>query len=70
MTLREVFEHYGITQQDLVTRLSLKRQYAWMLWHGERRLGHRLGKRVSDEFGVPLEVLLYPESVNDLPPKA
>jgi antitoxin component HigA of HigAB toxin-antitoxin module len=70
MTLREVFEHYGITQQDLVIHLSLKRQYAWLLWHGGRRLGHRLGKRVSDEFGIPLEVLLYPEGVNDLPPKA
>jgi hypothetical protein len=70
MTLREVFEHYGITQQDLVIHLSLKRQYAWLLWHGGRRLGHRLGKRVSDEFGIPLEVLPHGGALSMRPNRA
>lgn len=64
MTLPQLFAHYGITQHHLVTRLSLKRQYAHMLWTGQRRLGHRLGKRIADEFGIPIQQLLYPEETS------
>jgi transcriptional regulator with XRE-family HTH domain len=61
MTLREVLERYGVSQHDLVQRLQVKRQYAHMLWTGQRRLGARLGKRISDEFGISLEELLRAE---------
>lgn len=62
--LRAVLQAYGIVRSiDLSTRLGMKRQYAFMLWHGQRRLGHRLGKRIADEFGIPLTYLLFPESL-------
>ena len=64
MTLREIFEHYGVTQQMLVQRFAMKRQYPSLLWTGKRRLGHRLGKRIADAFDIPVEELLYPEDID------
>lgn len=69
MTLRELFESHGITQQSLVDRLSMKRQYAFMLWHGQRKLGAKLAKQISDEYGIPVTDLLYPESAEPRKPK-
>lgn len=71
MTLRQLLQRHGVTQHDLVERLHLKRQYAFMLWDGQRRLGHRLGKRVSDAFGISLDDLLRaePDQPGSAPPQ-
>ncbi len=71
MTLRTLLERHGVTQHALVERLQLKRQYAHMLWTGQRRLGHRLGKRLSNEFGISLEALLRadPDIPGTAPPQ-
>jgi hypothetical protein len=63
MTLREVLTAYGITPKLLTQRLGFSRQYAHMLWHGQRHLGVRLGARIAQACDIPLEHLLLPETI-------
>jgi transcriptional regulator with XRE-family HTH domain len=62
MTLRDVFHDYGITQAALAQRVGMKPQYAHLLWHGQRKLGAKLAKRIHEAYGIPLTDLLFPES--------
>jgi transcriptional regulator with XRE-family HTH domain len=59
MTLQELFRAYGITRpSELATAAQIDRRYAWMIWHGKRRIGRKLALRLFDEKGIPLELLL------------
>jgi antitoxin component HigA of HigAB toxin-antitoxin module len=58
MVLREVLPDYGCrTLMDLARGLGLRKQYAWLLWHGKIALSLELLRRIHETFGVPVEVL-------------
>jgi transcriptional regulator with XRE-family HTH domain len=59
MVLREVLPNYGVaTLMDLARGLGLRKQYAWLLWHGKVALSVEMLRRIHEAFGVPVEVLL------------
>jgi transcriptional regulator with XRE-family HTH domain len=43
---------------DLARGLGLRKQYAWLLWHGKIALSLELLRRIHATFGVPVEVLM------------
>jgi transcriptional regulator with XRE-family HTH domain len=45
----------------LCQRLGLRKQYAWMLWHGKIGLSAAMLRRLHAELGIPLEELLQVE---------
>jgi antitoxin component HigA of HigAB toxin-antitoxin module len=58
MVLREVLPDYGCrTLMDLARGLGLRKQYAWLLWHGKIALSLDMLRRIHEAFGVPVEVL-------------
>jgi transcriptional regulator with XRE-family HTH domain len=58
MVLREVLPEYGChTMMELARGLGLRKQYAWLLWHGKIALSLDLLRRIHEAFGVPVEVL-------------
>jgi transcriptional regulator with XRE-family HTH domain len=60
--LRDLLPHYGITSiAELRRRLTLTKQYAWLLWHGKIGLSADMLRRLHGELGVPLEVLMQVE---------
>jgi antitoxin component HigA of HigAB toxin-antitoxin module len=59
MVLREILPDYGVaTLTDLARGLGLRKQYAWLLWHGKIALSLELLRRIHETFGVPVEVLM------------
>ena len=62
MFLRDLLPQYGITSiAALCQRLGLRKQYAWLLWHGTIALSADMMRRLHDELGVPLEALMQVE---------
>jgi transcriptional regulator with XRE-family HTH domain len=62
MVLKEVLPDYGVaTLTDLGRGLGLRKQYAWLLWHGKIALSLELLRRIHEIFGVPVEVLMQVE---------
>jgi antitoxin component HigA of HigAB toxin-antitoxin module len=58
MVLKEVLPDYGCpTMMDLTRGLGLRKQYAWLLWHGKIALSLEMLRRIHEAFGVPVEVL-------------
>jgi transcriptional regulator with XRE-family HTH domain len=59
MTIREVFEAYGIhAQAELRQRTGLSKQYVSMLWNDQLNVGPTLGARLAQQLGIPLGVIL------------
>jgi transcriptional regulator with XRE-family HTH domain len=59
MLLREILPDYGVaTLTELARGLGLRKQYAWLLWHGKIALSLDLLRRIHETFGVPVEVLM------------
>jgi len=42
---------------DLARGLGLRKQYAWLMWHGNIALSLDMLRRIHQTFGVPVEVL-------------
>ena len=62
MFLRDLLPHYGVASiAELCQRLGLRKQYAWLLWHGKIALSVAMLRQLHDELGVPLEDLLRVE---------
>jgi antitoxin component HigA of HigAB toxin-antitoxin module len=59
MVLREVLPDYGVaTMMDLARGLGLRKQYAWLVWHGKVGLSLEMLRRIHETFNVPIEVLM------------
>jgi antitoxin component HigA of HigAB toxin-antitoxin module len=68
MVLKEVLPDYGCrTLMDLARGIGVRKQYAWLLWHGKIALSLDMARRIHETFGVPLEVLL--QVTRATPPK-
>lgn len=62
MFLRDLLPQYGIASiAELCQCLGLRKQYAWLLWHGKIALSSDMLRRLHGELGVPLEALLRVE---------
>ena len=62
MFLRDLLPQYGVPSiAELCQRLGLRKQYAWLLWHGTIALSADMLRRLHGELGVPLEALLQVE---------
>ena len=62
MFLRDLLPQYGVPSiAALCQRLGLRKQYAWLLWHGTIALSADMMRRLHGELGVPLEALLQVE---------
>jgi hypothetical protein len=62
--LRYLLQARGIpTIKVLCDRLDLKKQYAWMLWHGKVALSQDMMRRFHVELGIPFETLFEVERV-------
>ena len=55
MFLRDLLPQYGVPSiAALCQRLGLRKQYAWLLWHGTIALSADMLRRLHGELGVPL----------------
>jgi transcriptional regulator with XRE-family HTH domain len=62
MFLRDLLPQYGIPSiAELCQRLGLRKQYAWLLWHGKIALSSDMMRRLHAELGIPLEALMQVE---------
>ena len=62
MFLRDLLPHYGIASiTELCQRLGLRKQYAWLLWHGQIALSSDMMRRLNGELGIPFEALMQIE---------
>ena len=62
MFLRDLLPHYGLPSiVALRHRFGLRKQYAWLLWHGTIALSAAMLRRLHGELGIPPEVLLQVE---------
>ena len=52
---------------DLARGLGIRKQYAWLMWHGKIALSLDMARRVHEAFGVPVEVLM--QITRETPPK-
>jgi transcriptional regulator with XRE-family HTH domain len=58
MVLKEVLPEYGCPSlTDLARGIGLRKQYAWLLWHGKIALSLDMLRRIHERFHVPVEVL-------------
>jgi hypothetical protein len=70
MTLQELLAKYGITQPIHLARAAeIDRRHAWMIWHGQRRIGHKIAMRLFEKHGIPLEQLLTLEPGDEKAPR-
>jgi antitoxin component HigA of HigAB toxin-antitoxin module len=68
MVLKDVLPNYGCPSlMDLPRGIGVRKQYAWLLWHGKIALSLDLARRIHETFKVPLEVLL--QVTRATPPK-
>jgi transcriptional regulator with XRE-family HTH domain len=59
MTLQDLLSQYGIHRPiDLAHAAGIDRRHAWLIWHGERRIGHKLALRLYEGKGIPIHQLL------------
>jgi transcriptional regulator with XRE-family HTH domain len=62
MFLRDLLPQYGIASiTELCQRLGLRKQYAWLLWHGKIALSSDMLRRFHGEVGIPVDALLQVE---------
>jgi hypothetical protein len=62
MFLRDLLPQHGIPSiAELRRRLGLRKQYAWLLWHGTIGLSSDMMRRLHDELGIPFEALMQVE---------
>jgi transcriptional regulator with XRE-family HTH domain len=62
MFLRDLLPQHGIPSiAELRRRLGLRKQYAWLLWHGTIGLSSDMMRRLHDELGIPFEELMQVE---------
>jgi transcriptional regulator with XRE-family HTH domain len=62
MILRELLQERGVrTLTELAKRLGIRKQYAWLLWHGSIALSLEMAKRLHEEIGIPLDQLIQVE---------
>jgi antitoxin component HigA of HigAB toxin-antitoxin module len=58
MVLKEVLPQYGCPSLTALAHgIGLRKQYAWLLWHGKIALSLDMLRRIHERFGVPVEVL-------------
>ena len=58
MFLRDLLPQYGIPSiAAFCQRLGLRKQYAWLLWHGTIALSADMMRRLHGELGIPLDAL-------------
>jgi transcriptional regulator with XRE-family HTH domain len=58
MVLKEVLPDHGCPSlTDLARGIGVRKQYAWLLWHGKIALSLDMLRRVHEAFDVPVEVL-------------
>ena len=72
--MSEVLKRYGMHRPyDLAKAVGIGRRYAWMLWHGHRRMSARLALKLYETKGVPIHELLQAqpedESTKDKAPR-
>jgi antitoxin component HigA of HigAB toxin-antitoxin module len=68
MVLKEVLPDYGCPSlMDLARGIDVRKQYAWLLWHGKIALSLDMLRRIHAAFNVPVEVLMQITRVT--PPK-
>ncbi len=68
MVLKELLPGYRCpTLMDLARGIGVRKQYAWLLWHGKIALSLDMARRVHETFGVPVEVLM--QITRATPPK-
>lgn len=60
-TLRELKEIKGLTIQELAQELGLSYAYVSYLITGRAKPSRKLAQRISEQTGVPIMGLLYPE---------
>lgn len=66
--LREVLPENGCpTLMDPARGVGVRKQHAWLLWHGKIALSVDMLHRIHETFGVPVEVLL--QVTRATPPK-
>jgi antitoxin component HigA of HigAB toxin-antitoxin module len=59
MVLKEVLPDYGCPSlMDLARGIGVRKQYAWLLWHGKIALSLDMARRIHEAFKVPVEVLM------------
>jgi hypothetical protein len=46
-----------VHDQEFYTRLGMRRQYAWLLWHSKIALSWDMAQRLHQEFGISFEEL-------------
>jgi hypothetical protein len=70
MFLRDLLPQYGIPSiAELRRRLGLRKQYAWLLWHGKIALSADMMRRLHGELGIPLEALMQIERAEPAKPR-
>ena len=58
MVLKEILPDYGCASlTELAGGIGVRKQYAWLLWHGKIALSLDMLRRIHEAFGVPVEVL-------------
>jgi plasmid maintenance system antidote protein VapI len=68
MVLKEVLPDYGCPSlMDLARGIGVRKQYAWLLWHGKIALSLDMARRIHEAFKVPVEVLM--QITRKTPPK-
>lgn len=60
-TLRELKEIKGLTIQELAQELGLSYAYVSYLITGRAKPSRKLAERISEQTGIPIMGLLYPE---------
>jgi plasmid maintenance system antidote protein VapI len=56
MVLQELLRAHGVsTLKEFYTRLGVRKQYAWLLWHSKIALSWDMAQRLHREFGISFE---------------
>jgi transcriptional regulator with XRE-family HTH domain len=62
MTLLELFKQHGITRPiDLAKRAQLSRQYAHLIWTGQRQITRKMARHIEAAAGIPYAELMAAE---------
>jgi hypothetical protein len=58
MVLQELLRAHGVrTLKEFYTRLGMRKQYAWLLWHSKIALSWEMAQRLHREFGISFDEL-------------
>jgi hypothetical protein len=57
-TVQELLRAHGVhTLKEFYTRLNMRKQYAWLLWHSKIALSWEMAQRLHQVFGLSFEEL-------------